>query len=167
MTTPIAKSTSRFHNKIKDQHLRFVPGHYRRIFPEYEYDEKTGCWNWLKSLDLGGYGKVDIAGRTRRAHRVYYEDVFGSIPEGLTLDHLCRNRKCVNPFHLEAVTTEVNNQRSNLATITDDDARAIREEYASSSISQRCLGLKYGITQATVWRIVHGISWKSALKEAS
>jgi hypothetical protein len=70
----------------------------------YAVDPETGCWVWQRSRDTRGYGHVRLAGRLRVAHRVLYERDRGPIPEGLTLDHLCRNKACVNPAHLEAVT---------------------------------------------------------------
>jgi HNH endonuclease len=63
-----------------------------------------GCWEWAGSKDGKGYGQITIERRTRRAHRVVYELMAGPIPDGLTLDHLCRNPGCVRPAHLEAVT---------------------------------------------------------------
>ncbi len=58
---------------------------------------KDGCWNWTASL-VRGYGQFYFGGKTGgRAHRYSYTYYKGEIPEGLTLDHLCRNRRCVNP----------------------------------------------------------------------
>jgi hypothetical protein len=62
------------------------------------------CWNWAGSIDVCGYGRLWDGTRTVRAHRFSYELLVGPIPEGLVLDHLCRNTRCVNPEHLEAVT---------------------------------------------------------------
>lgn len=65
---------------------------------------ENGCWNWTGAMESGGYGCVYIGGRSFRAHRHSYELFVGPIPDGLYLDHLCRNRACVNPAHLEPVT---------------------------------------------------------------
>jgi hypothetical protein len=62
------------------------------------------CWLWTASQDRYGYGQMKINGRRARPHRFAYELLVGPIPEGLDLDHLCRVRLCVNPYHLEPVT---------------------------------------------------------------
>lgn len=76
-----------------------------------------GCWRWDGSLTPTGYGRIGIGGRLAnggkriRAHRVTWVWLRGPIPDGLELDHLCRNTRCVNPDHLEPVTHRVNIQR--------------------------------------------------------
>jgi hypothetical protein len=67
-----------------------------------------GCWPWLAGRYSTGYGEFSIGYRKSAAHRVAYELLIGPIPAGLELDHLCRNRLCVNPAHLEPVTTREN-----------------------------------------------------------
>lgn len=69
----------------------------------------NGCWEWSLCTDRAtGYGVTRHGGKKVNAHRLSYELFVGPIPEGLCLDHLCRNRLCINPQHLEAVTTRVN-----------------------------------------------------------
>lgn len=65
------------------------------------------CWPWLGSGD-GRYGQLYVSGKSIKAHRFAYELLVGPIPDGLTLDHLCRNTACVNPAHLEPVSHREN-----------------------------------------------------------
>lgn len=79
-------------------------------------DRSGDCWRWTGALARGGYGFAVVGSRDdpqryRNAHRFAYELSVGPIPEGLELDHLCRNRRCVNPAHLEPVTHSENMRR--------------------------------------------------------
>ena len=76
-----------------------------------ELDLLTGCWLWKGSKQLSGYGLFSINGKTCTSHRSAYEYWNGEIPNGLQIDHLCRNTSCCNPNHLEAVTPKENTLR--------------------------------------------------------
>lgn len=69
---------------------------------------ENGCWDWVGAHTPKGYGRYHYKKQYKAAHRVLYESVNGPVPDGLTIDHLCRNRGCVNPAHLEPVTMREN-----------------------------------------------------------
>ena len=76
-----------------------------------KYVNKTdGCWVWIGGISSAGYGRFHLNGG-QHAHRVSYELHVGKIPKGLVLDHLCRNRACVNPSHLDPVSLVENIKR--------------------------------------------------------
>lgn len=80
---------------------------------ETKFIVTPGCWLWLGTKTRTGYGQIGISrSRMDYAHRVSYRLYVGPIPDGLHIDHLCRNTSCVNPDHLEPVTQSENNRRA-------------------------------------------------------
>ena len=71
-------------------------------------DRSENCWLWTACKNVSGYGVFSLDGKPRQAHRVSYEMYIGPIPDGLVIDHLCRNHSCVNPEHLEPVAQREN-----------------------------------------------------------
>jgi hypothetical protein len=69
------------------------------------------CWLWTGAIHRDGYAAIRAGGKHRKVHRIAYELLVGPIPEGLQLDHLCRERHCLNPLHLEPTTPSENKRR--------------------------------------------------------
>lgn len=82
-----------------------------RFWGRVDKETQSGCWLWTGQTTPRGYGVFAVNRRSKRAHRVAYVLCVGDIADGLTLDHLCRVRNCVNPAHLEPVTAGENVRR--------------------------------------------------------
>lgn len=95
--------------KIRDERPSLTLRQCDRFWRSVERRTDEECWPWNGELTEAGYGRFSLNGRKWMAHRVSWS-IFkdGSIPEGLVLDHLCRNPKCVNPRHLEPISNREN-----------------------------------------------------------
>ena len=163
--TNIARKDWPEHGHVKGQPLRYLLGHANRSTPypdePYTVDPETGCWNWNFALDKDGYGRIYHEGRNRHAHRIYFEEKFGPLPDDMVPDHACPagpNRACVNPDHMQ-VLTHAENSRWKSSTKLDWEKVAGIRLLALQGISQYEIARRYGIGQTQVHRIVTGKRW--------
>jgi hypothetical protein len=101
-------------------------------FLAYVDPVESGCWEWRGFRDPTGYGRATSVIERRQkqlAHRAAYTLFVGSIPSGLHIDHLCRNRGCVNPDHLEPVTQRENNRRQSAAVTHCPHGHTLADAY--------------------------------------
>jgi HNH endonuclease len=106
--------------------------------------QKTdNCWNWIGPIQ-NGYGRFRISQRPTKmksAHRFSYEAHIGPIPSGLTIDHLCRNRSCVNPSHMEVVSIKENVLRGeSISAINSRKLKCIKGHAFSKENTSICMG---------------------------
>lgn len=132
----------------------------------------NGCWVWNSSCWGSGRPRTKYKGQWRSAYREVYAALVGPIPNGLTIDHLCHNKLCVNPAHLEPVTASANIKRwhrliketggdfyerirlSN-AKLKPEDAINI----SKSTDTTVALAERYGVSRAAIYNIRHGLRW--------
>lgn len=136
----------------------YVHNHHTRKSPvDYVVDSLTGCWLWRGADNPDGYGCVHHSGRTRSAHVVQYEATHGPVPAGFELDHKCRNRRCVNPSHLEPVPHNENVRRGKLAKLTSQEVVEIREKIGAAPRLE--LATAFGVSRSAIDDIAQGRTW--------
>lgn len=128
--------------------------------PDNYVVNEAGCWIWKGAKGNGGYGYCKW-GEEKKAHRAQYVKAHGagSIPKGWHLDHLCRNRDCINPAHLEPVTPAENTQRGSSAKVCAKDVIEIRNRFSAGE-SQVALAKEYGVGFQAISGIVRGNTWR-------
>lgn len=158
--TSIAKSNNKTNGHVKGQHVRFLHGHSKRWRgrPKYLEEDRgyeTPCWIWQGYIDQNGYGEANRApGRTRIAHRRYYEDHVGPIPEGQRIHHRCEVRACVNPAHLEPVTNQKHGEHH--AKLTDEQVREMRQRHYEQGVMITFLAKEYGVSYQYARLVIRG-----------
>lgn len=159
-STRIAPQTHAQKGWTKGVPLRFVRGHANRLdaLRGYRVDSDTGCWVWQGHVGGCGYGRTVRDGRAVYVHRFMWELVHGRVPEGLELDHLCRNRLCMNPDHLEVVTHRENMRRSPCTKLDPGAVNEIRR-LARSGVSNAEIGRRLGLSHGYVCRVARGDVW--------
>ncbi len=167
--TSLSGKTSLAEYSHKGMPRRYVgPGHSRRLSPNTYSEEERGyhtpCWVWQRSLSTFGYGKLWEEGRLQPAHRVYYERKYGSVPQGLELDHLCTPfggpKNCVNPDHVEPVTHTENIRRGRKIKLSLEKARQIRYLHCNSHLTNRQIGEIFDVSDTLISNVVQGKIWR-------
>jgi len=168
-TTKPAPITRAARGWVKGQPMRFVMGHRCRDaakdYIERDCGYETPCWVWQRAFGHNGYGLAKCHGKMQNAHRFYWTRANGPIPTGMQLDHLCRNRACIRPSHLEPVSMTENVRRSASAKLTCAIVAEIRSSVLGTSQAE--LARMYGVTASTINDVVHHRTWKNLSKEFS
>ena len=136
---------------------RFVRWHRPPKTDRYEVLE-SGCWRWLLSTPKHGYGETWVDGKRWLAHVYYWVQKNGPVPDGLELDHLCRNRWCCNPDHLEPVTRTENVRRGDKTKLTANQVAVIRRRLLNGE-PQRHIAKDYGVTRGAINAISQRQTW--------
>ena len=134
-------------------------------------EPNTGCWFWIKSLTIDGYGRMGYMGSLMLSHRASYLAHKGDIPKGYCVCHKCDNPSCINPEHLFLGTHEQNmNDRNSKkrdprgimfshTKFTESDIRKIRTVYKQGGLSMAKIGKQFNTDSSQIYRIVRGKTW--------
>lgn len=155
---PIASNNRRDRGWTKGEPVRFIGGHSLRRLPKRRWvEDENGCHVWQGKTTRSGYAPLEPKARERTSvHRFVYEYIHGPLPRHMQVDHLCRNRACINPEHLEAVTAAENIRRGDQTKLTREQVVEIRE----STLSHAALAPAYGVAPQTIGKIRAGKRWK-------
>ncbi len=142
----------------------------RDIWKRIDKKGENECWNYIGYL-RNGYGRIQINYRYYLAHRIVYEDIYGSIPDGMCICHSCNNPSCCNPKHLYMGTQTdnmkqmVNDGRTGKGEdaggvkLTEKSVLEIRKLYFSGEYSQKKLGEIFRVTQSNISYVINK-TWK-------
>lgn len=155
--TRIAFQSSTEKGHVKGSPIPYLPGHNNSI-RTWTVDDETGCWIWDGNKDRLGYTGKRFDGKQTGAHRWVYTQLVGPIPDGMSLDHLCRNPSCVNPAHLEPVTHTENIRRGAHTQITMEIANQIRDLRPTMSIRE--IATHLGVSRWIVEDVSRGKTWR-------
>ena len=139
---------------------------------------ENGCWEWTGAVAGRGYGEMKIPGTRKQvyAHRLSYMIHHGEIPEGMFVCHACDNVKCVKPSHLFLGTNSdnhldmkskgrhLNGAKNVQSKLTDEKVRQMHS-LSRQGLSQGKIAASFGVTQGTVWKILHGERWQHIFHE--
>ncbi len=118
---------------------------------------KGECWVWQYAKNSGGYGQFQKDKVCYQAHKYMYELIKGAIPANCELDHLCRNRLCINPEHLEPVSHAENCRRGNQTKLSKEDVKEIRK--LSATHTHQKIADKFKVSRQSISLILQGKRW--------
>lgn len=160
--TNIAKKNNPKLIQVRGEPFRFRLNHHSRLTTYHKPEDRgyeTPCWIWQGHITKRGYGAKTHNGKTTVAHIFTYETIIGPVPDGLELDHRCRQLDCVNPTHLEPVTHAENVRRGASSKLSATDVKEIRALLATGELTQIELGTRYGVQSAAISKIKTGRKW--------
>lgn len=161
--TSISKRNAEGYSKGEPK--RFASNHHPTtstvLYTEEDRGYTTKCWIWRRSFNKDtGYGNVSkTLGGT--AHRFMYERFNSKVPEGMTLDHLCRVRLCVNPEHLEVVTNAENSRRGEKTTKLNWEKVSAMREMRSQGATFTAIGKAFNVDRKYAHMVCVGERWSS------
>lgn len=132
--------------------------------------DENACWIWASGVFSSGYGRIKWNGRDELTHRIAYELHFGVDPANLDVLHKCDTPLCCNPNHLFLGTQQDNMRDMKLkgraarnsgehagnCKLSDNEVEQIRAKYVRRRITQKMLGLEYGVTASQISNIIRG-----------
>ena len=139
-----------------------IRAHFRpleeRFWEKVNKNGLNGCWIWTWSL-MKGYGRIEIEGKTKRAHVVSWEWYKGrKVKDGYILHHECKHKNCVNPMHLQEMTEAKHDKHH--SKLTEKIVLEIRADWATGKYTQKELAKKYDVSISTISNIVNRKTWK-------
>jgi len=155
-------SRASVYNIQHTHNLKYVDRQYKQ--ERYKINPETGCWEWQLSLINNKYGEdkhyQKLNGGSKLAHIIEYEKVYGKVPKHLELDHLCKNTKCVNPEHLEAVTPKINKRRNSYTKLAENDISLIKDLHFNKKKTLTFIATKYKVSITTIWNVINNKTWQ-------
>lgn len=133
------------------------PRFWSKVFAE----DGAACWRWTGCRNYAGYGAFTVGRKNLRAHRVAWELCVGQIPPGQVPDHLCRNRACVNPSHLELVTVKVNTLRGDGPTAILARKTHCKNNHELTGENLRRSALKRGMRECCTCFLAYQRAWRA------